>query len=52
MKMIFTKSDIMGILCEHFNIKTITALTGGDRDVMPSHDQIYWEGNPEIDKEN
>ena len=53
MKITLTKSDVMGILCDHFNISHSDISTiEKDKTTEPFFDEVYWEGNPEIKKEN
>lgn len=49
MKITLTKNDVMGILCNHFSLLYSTTIEGTTE---PSCDEVYWEGNPEINKEN
>lgn len=49
MKIALTKDDVMAIVCSHLNRPYISE-TGGT--ILPTYDQIYWEGNPEKKKED
>jgi len=48
MKITLPKDDVMAIICAHFNRPYVTL---DDGTVQPQYDGIYWEGNPEIEKE-
>jgi len=50
MEINLSRNDVMEILCEHFNLKTLRVGTVPEHEVEAKKAYIYWEGNPKPEK--